>query len=84
MLIGNCQHKTKITNFRWWPRVRQVDWETESKMIKNSKDYVVRLVTRFRGNHRVLMEKDLDQSALEQMDLHCKVNRSNGKWMLNF
>ena len=31
-----------------------MDWETESKMIKNSEDYVVRMVTRFRGNHRIL------------------------------
>ena len=61
-----------------------MDWETESKMIKNSEDYVVRLVTRFRGNHRVLMEEDVDQSALEQMDWPCKINRSNGKWMLHF
>ena len=60
MLIGSCQHKTKIHNFRCWPKVHQVDWEAESKVTKNSGDYVVRLVRRSRGNHRVLMEEDVD------------------------
>ena len=85
MLIGNCQHRTKRPNFRRWPRVHQVDWETESKMNKSSGDYVVRLVRRSRDNHRVLnlMKEDVDQNALEQMDWPCEVNRSNGKWMLN-